>query len=394
VRSTSRGGDAPARHLPLTHIGSLPHLHRLDIDLPESVVFHDADIAHLAKVCPSLEILRLCPLARFPQTVGAPSLTLDGLTPLTRGCHRLHTLAVVVNAVDGSEETLASRAASSRSLLRLQVGHSWIQDPLQTAIMLSHLAPYLENLKWFHEKNRAGVVEANALSWQKVSEYLPHLQSIRLLERRQQPQPQILVPPPSTEEKGVDATVLTVDQGMLARPQLVDNEIQVQVQVADISVQISPQTESISVDATPVLIDTGIMVIPTVSDQGVEAYPQAEEKAVGLEFSEKTDAPASTTEDSNKSQANNHSMLSYLPSPATGLISLTFRVVRFYSFPFRYMYSLMPAFTSSAGSPAHIEQEPKSPVPGELTDENGVEKYENGAASDLPQRMDVSPVGL
>ena len=66
VRSTSRGGEVQLRHLPLEHFAFLPHLIRLEIDLPESAIFHNRDITHLSRVCPSLEVLRLCNFAKFP----------------------------------------------------------------------------------------------------------------------------------------------------------------------------------------------------------------------------------------------------------------------------------------------------------------------------------------
>ncbi|PCH33905.1 hypothetical protein WOLCODRAFT_61126 [Wolfiporia cocos MD-104 SS10] len=380
VRSTSRGGDAPAYRLPLTHLGALPRLHRLDIDLPESVIFLNEDVAHLAAVCPNLEILRLCGTARFPQTVGAPQLTLDGLMPLTRYCRRLHTLAVVVNALEGSEETFECREASSRSLLRLNVGHSWVKDPLHTAILLSHLAPYLESLKFFQEKSRAGVVEANALAWQKVTDFLPHLQSIRLLERRQQPQPQVYVPP-ITDEKEVDATVITVDEGVSVHPEVVESGIQASVEVTDFAVQMTPETESVAIDATPAVIDTGIMVVPVFTEQAVETDQETDSSA--------EDSIARANGDAKHAGAKAPSLLSsYLQSPATGLLSFTSKIVHFYSYPFRYVYSFMPAISSSPDALSSKEVEPSSPIPGGMEDSFS-EKPTNGHAV-----VDGSPVGL
>ncbi|CCM04205.1 uncharacterized protein FIBRA_06371 [Fibroporia radiculosa] len=380
VRSTSRGGETPTRHLPLTYLGPLPHLHRLDIDLPESVIFRDADIIHLARICPSLEILRLCPLARFSQAVGPPSLTMESLAHLTRACPRLHTLAAVINALEGSEEIFDTHAVSSRSLLRLNVGHSWIKDPFQAAVLLSHLAPYLESVKWFHEKNRAGAVETNALAWQKVSEFLPHLQNIRLLERRHQPQPQVYVPP-QTAEKEVDATVLLIDEGVLAQPELVEEGIQVTVEAADFSVQVEPEMASVSIDATPVLVDTGSLVIPCLVEHAVQA-------SVESESSSKADVLSHHIADFETTKVDAPSILSYLPSPALGLMSLTSRVVRFYTLPFRYMFSLMPAYSQSQNHSMQITGDLKDMIPGGINDEIVQEKQHNGtnlANSDVPQ---------
>ncbi|KZT05825.1 uncharacterized protein LAESUDRAFT_201781 [Laetiporus sulphureus 93-53] len=384
VRSTSRGGDAPLYHLPLVHLSSLPVLHRLDIDLPESVVFLDEDVAHLSRMCPSLETLRLCPLARFPPTLGAPPLTLSGLAPLTRNCRRLHTLAVVVNALDGLEEIYESRSSSSRSLLRLQVGNSWIKDPLQTSILLSHLAPRLDSLKWFHEKNRAGVVEANAVAWQKVSEFLPHLQKVRLMERKQQPQPQVYVPP-ETAEKGVDAIVSTMEQGMLACPEVVDGEVQATVKMVDCSVQISPQRTSVSVDATPVLVDTGILFVPTLVEQAVDACPATDE------MSNDYDDDGSSIDEYEMTS----SMFSYLQLPATSLRSLSYRVAQIYKFPFNYVFSLMPSGSSREDSESTVDSDVEH-LSGEPSDseETELEKRASGTSEDFSQSMDVFHVGL
>ncbi|KAI0931818.1 hypothetical protein AcV5_004788 [Taiwanofungus camphoratus] len=392
VRSTSRGGEAPTHHLPLKHLVDLPHLYRLEIDLPESIVFHNADVAHIASACPLLEVLRLCSLARFSQVAGPPSLTLDGLVPLTRECRRLHTLSVVVHALEGKEETFTSWAVSSRSLIRLNVGHSWVKDPLQVAILISHLAPYLENLKWFHEKNRAGVLDANALAWQKVSEFLPHLQNVRLMERSYHPRPQVHVPP-STAEKEIDATVTTVDEGTLVQPELAEVSVQVQVQMADSSVQMSPETESVSVDATPTLVDTGVLAVPAMAEHAVVAHPETDEKAVDVAPPPQIDTLVGPSKDSKQAEVNVPSVLSFLPSPATGLISLTLRVARWYTSPIRYMLSFMPSFSKLTGSPTQTETEPKSPVPGGLDDESSGEKTANGIPldSNLSQQPDVSP---
>ena len=75
-RSPGRFQDPTSRRLPLSHFTSLPGLTELEIDLPESVVFDNSDIAHLATVCPAIEVLKLCPQARWPANLAPPSVTL------------------------------------------------------------------------------------------------------------------------------------------------------------------------------------------------------------------------------------------------------------------------------------------------------------------------------
>ena len=75
-RSHGRLQDPNSRRLPLSHFTSLPRLTELEIELPESVVFDNLDIAHLATICPAIEVLKLCPQARWPANLAPPSVTL------------------------------------------------------------------------------------------------------------------------------------------------------------------------------------------------------------------------------------------------------------------------------------------------------------------------------
>ncbi|KAJ7161327.1 hypothetical protein C8R43DRAFT_880736 [Mycena crocata] len=253
VRSTSRVAPAPSR-LSLEHLSSLPLLRAFSVELPESYVFAAADIRQLADAAPNLEEVKLCPLARFSGAT-PPQLTLENLAPLMRGCRRLSTLAVVVNAKGGNAEL----AASSQSLLWLHVGHSWVTDTLQVAILLSHFAPHLETIKWFTERNRPGFVEANARSWQKVSDILPHLQNLRLTERRAAiPQKEVMIeyvqvaaPRPSTSDKAIDATPLTTDREVDAKPRTTEGWVQAVPSTGEREVQTSPPCASVAIDATP-----------------------------------------------------------------------------------------------------------------------------------------------
>ncbi|KAJ7492375.1 hypothetical protein FB451DRAFT_1021280 [Mycena latifolia] len=259
VRSTSRAAPAPSR-LSLEHLSSLPVLARLTVELPESVIFVAADVASLAKACPKLEEVRLCPLARFAPAT-PPQLSLEDLAPLVRDCRRLNTLAVVINAKGASKEGGVETLATSRSLLWLHVGHSWVTDTLQVAILLSHFAPYLETIKWYTERNRPGFVEANARSWQKVSDILPHLQNLRLTERRAVvPQKEVVVEyVPST------ATVLTADCGVDARPSTGEISVQAVPSLRDRETQAVPLRASVAIDAVPRTAETGVDAMEPVT---------------------------------------------------------------------------------------------------------------------------------
>ncbi|KAI0715362.1 hypothetical protein C8Q76DRAFT_675001 [Earliella scabrosa] len=335
VRATSRGGDAPMRHLPLTYFGRLPRLWRFEVDLPESAIFQEKDITHISRICPNIEILRLCPMARFPPTGPPPPITLESIVPLTRDCRRLHTLAIVVNAAElESDDVYSTRLVCSRALLRLHVGHSWIKNPLQTAVLLSHLTPYLESLKYFDGKNRAGAVEANAVAWQRVAEFLPHVQHIRLSERKLQPPPAPYVPPP-TADKAIDATPILFDAGVSARPEVQEMSIQAEPELVEFGVQIEPETMEVAIDATPIYVESEVMAIAQYSEQSIDAVPPTEEK--GTEPAP-SDTASDTSDESNQSDV---SASIFTPAVA-GITNITYRVVRFYTAPIRFMFSFMP----------------------------------------------------
>ena len=249
VRSTSRA-EPPLARLSLEKLAGLNKLARLDVDLPESVIFLPSDIQNLARACPNVEVVRLCPLARFPLP-HSPKITLESLVPLTSGCKRLHTLATVINACGGSEKVLRSQDASSKSLHRLHLGHSWANDPLQIAIFLSHMAPGLELLKWFQERNRPGFNEIHAKNWQSVSEILPHLQQLRAIERSFIEVVVLEPEKPEISDKEIDATVSTTSVGVLAQMQTQEEGIQVSPVLESRGIETFNETAEASVDATP-----------------------------------------------------------------------------------------------------------------------------------------------
>ncbi|KAG6817713.1 hypothetical protein H0H87_004504 [Tephrocybe sp. NHM501043] len=275
VRATSRAEPASGR-LSLEQFTYLPCLTRLEFDLPESIIFTDTDIECLGQACPNLEVLKLCPLARFPPSAGAPKITLDSISHLISSCRNLHTVAAVVDATrGGSKYILASFQASSKSLLRLHVGHSWIEDSLEVAIFLSHIAPSLAALKWFQERNRPGFIEANARNWQGVFDLLPHLQGIRQLERKFA-RDALHVEPKITVDKIVDACIKTVDHAVHAIPQTQSTATQASITLVNEIIQASPSYTSSPVDATPATVEASVETVVALQiNQGIDAIPSS-----------------------------------------------------------------------------------------------------------------------
>ncbi|KAK7468686.1 proteasome regulatory particle subunit [Stygiomarasmius scandens] len=349
VRSTSRA-EPPDGRLSLEHFGSLPMLNRLEIDLPSSFQFTETDIVCLASSCPGLEELKLCSLARFPLQTGPPKLTLQALAPLMAGCPKLHTLSVAVNARQASPEVLAQKSASSESLRRLHVGHSWIHDFIHVTILLSHLAPRLDSLKWFHEKNRPGFIETHARGWEKVQDALPHLQSVRLMERERVQQPVMVVkhiPPPAvpTAEVGVQASVMKINQGVLVRPQTTERAVEAIMKVANQAVQVRPDMHSVFVHAKPNTAEASVGASVSVGDKSVSAHPELVSKSVdapaNVTNSVEASLPASKPNGENQTVVHSPFQSFVIPS-FFGLFSLVYRIFIGYpiSIPFRIMHAI------------------------------------------------------
>lgn len=108
----------------------------------------------------------------------------------------------------------------------------------------------------------------NSDVWHKVCEYLPHLQAVRLAEKRMSALE--IAPPPKTAEKGIGATVLSVDAG-----------VQALVEVAECSVQSSPVTVDQEISAVPGVGEASIEARPSSVETGVQVVPAFHEKSIG-----------------------------------------------------------------------------------------------------------------
>ncbi|THH18560.1 hypothetical protein EW146_g2441 [Bondarzewia mesenterica] len=395
VRSTSRAAEFTAKRLSLDGLSFLPALARFEIDLPESVTFHNSDLARIAQACPNIEILRLCPVARFPISAGPPSLTLEGLAYLTTNCRRLHTLALVVNGQPGTDEIFNIPSVSSRSLLRLHVGHSWIRDPLQAAILISHLAPYADYLKWFHEKNRPGYIETHAQGWARVAEILPHLQAVRLVERRAAAYWNVPEPPQK------------VDKAIHATPESVSRGVWASVNTIDAGIQFSPSVVSRFVEAKPALTSTSIQAIPSVMDQEIDAVPNVFEKSVDARpavVSREVSAIASTAtkyvhavvspESSTSSTSKQtHYPRMFVPPVVSGAVSMAWRAMvfgpNFVTARLYDVWSLTPFRAHTQKNNTMFEKVTNGNVPETETEKTGVPEANGTSNGDISPGMDT-----
>lgn len=183
-----------------------------------------------------------------------------------------------MNAKAGSNEILNTGSVSSKSLYRLHVGHSHFKDSLQVAILLSHLAPYIDNLKWLNERGpRSNTLNMNADGWHKVCEYLPHLQAIRLAEKRMSALE--IVVPPQMSEQSIDATVLLVDTSVQAVVETMECSVQFSPVLVNQEVSAIPGVSEMSIDARPIFSEAGVLAIPTLLEKSIGT--SAVGKAVG-----------------------------------------------------------------------------------------------------------------
>lgn len=291
IRSTTRG-ETSARRLRLDALRNteqskvvFPFLTRFEVDLPQSRIIFDQDVQHLAAACPNLEVLKLCPLSRWPISFGPPKVTLSGLALLTAGCPRLHTLHLPIHAFRTDNPTLFEIETSSRSLSTLHLGHSWVDDPLNVAIHISHFAPYLDTLRFFREKNRPGYVEAHAQGWQRVTEILPQLQQLRLHERSHS-QASGFPPRPATPTPAVDYPAYVRLPGTPPLLKAVSRAVQATPLTRDLAVQTKLNVRHKNISTKPVpseMRDEGIDARPFVRDEKVEAKPSTSERAISVQ---------------------------------------------------------------------------------------------------------------
>jgi len=109
----------------------------------------------------------------------------------------------------------------------------------------------------------------NADGWHKVCEYLPHLQAIRLAEKRMSALE--VVAPPQMSEKSIDATVLSIDTGVQALVETTECSVQFSPVMVDQEISAIPGVNEVSIDARPSFSDVGVLVIPTLLEKSIGA---------------------------------------------------------------------------------------------------------------------------
>ena len=107
----------------------------------------------------------------------------------------------------------------------------------------------------------------SADGWHKVCEYLPHLQAVRLAEKRMSTVK--TVAPPQMSEKSVDATVLSIDTGVQALVETTECSVQFSPVLVDQGISAVPGQNEVSIDARPTLSEAGVLVIPTLLEGSI-----------------------------------------------------------------------------------------------------------------------------
>ena len=107
----------------------------------------------------------------------------------------------------------------------------------------------------------------NADGWHKVCEFLPHLQAIRLAEKRMSTVEVIV--PPQMAEKSVDATVLSVDTGVQALVETTECSVQFSPVLVNQGISAVPGVHEMSIDARPSFVEAGVLAIPILLEKSV-----------------------------------------------------------------------------------------------------------------------------
>jgi len=117
--------------------------------------------------------------------------------------------------------------------------------------------------------SRANTLNMNADGWHKVCEYLPHLQAIRLAEKRMSAAE--VVAPRQMSEKGIDATVLSVDTGVQALVETAECSVQFSPIGVDQGISAVPGVNEVSIDARPMFSEAGVLAIPVLLEKSIGA---------------------------------------------------------------------------------------------------------------------------
>jgi hypothetical protein len=206
----------------------------------------------------------------------------------------------------------------------------------------------MDNLKWLQERTRSGSLDANTGGWQKVCEFLPYLQNIRLDEKRMATANRVI--PSKRSDKGVEAIAFTVSNGVQAVPDTVEYSVQVTPMLVEQEVEAIAETTEVSIDATPILVDVDITAAPVVVEESIAAHPSTMSRAVGTfvstasKYVETIIEPLILLEDTRNTppppQPSHFPALPFVPS-VRDVVSFPFRVVCAYGYyvtlPLRFL---------------------------------------------------------
>ena len=128
------------------------------------------------------------------------------------------------------------------------------------------------------------------------------------------------------------------------------------------------------------------MAIAQYSEQSIDAVPPTEEK--GTEPAP-SDTASDTSDESNQSDV---SASIFTPAVA-GITNITYRVVRFYTAPIRFMFSFMPFNMPTMPLPKFVSLPPSSsPELDDVSEKHVVADPEHPHANGSASVADINPV--
>lgn len=234
----------------------------------------------------------------------------------------------------------------------------------------------------------------NADGWHKVCEYLPHLQAIRISEKRMSTVE--VVAPPQMLEQSVDATVLPVET--------VDTGVQAVVETTECSIQFSPTMIDQEISAVPAVNEVAIDARPSFAEAGVLAIPTLLEKSIGATVVEMavgslTNVASKSLEAIVETVAPKETPNAQTESPPK--VSLPIRMMRAYMYIFMFPIRLLlcsaepmekekAPVEETPPSNATSEKSPVTPTPtGEKTT-NDVESSDKAVGSEPEPTVHIS----
>jgi hypothetical protein len=143
-------------------VSRLP-LTKLKLIIGPRLYISDQTLEELRASTPSLEELEVLPFDDMDRKV-----TIWGIFAFLRRCPKMRSLAIQFNAVV-TEDAIGTRHLPESALVKLDVGSSFVTNPIVVAELLSEALPHLQEMTWEEEdKEYDSWEESDEIKWTYV----------------------------------------------------------------------------------------------------------------------------------------------------------------------------------------------------------------------------------